>query len=355
VFYKHKIIQWIVVSALVVCGAVAGTPVLEPVLEPVRCSGRTGVSESGTPVLYWSGASVQARFEGTSLSVKLDDKTGNNFYDVIIDGHDTKPVILDCVPGVQTYTVVSNLAAGVHEVFLFRRTEGSDGPTVFLGFVLDEGATLKPKPKRSERQIEFYGDSITCGMGIEAPDDATDNSNAHRNNYLAYGAVTARNLNAEYRCIARSGIGIIKSWFDLVMPDYWDRINPNDSVTQWDFTTWTPDVVVVNLFQNDSWLIGKMKPVPTEEQIVQSYMTFVAGIRAVYPRAHIVCALGSMAATQEGSPWPGYIHQAVERLGDEKMSECMFSFKGWRKHPRVRHHRDMADQLTEHIRSVLNW
>jgi len=37
-----------------------------------------------------------------------------------------------------------------------------------------EGASLWPPPPAPQRRIEFYGDSITCGAGNEAPDDAGD-------------------------------------------------------------------------------------------------------------------------------------------------------------------------------------
>lgn len=323
--------------------------------ETLRYSGRNDFSNPAAPVLYWSGSSVQARFEGTSLGVTLDDATGNPYYNVIIDGQGATPVVIDCKPGLHTYPVASNLTDGVHDVLLFRRTEGTDGGTAFMGFALDEGCALQPLPPASVRRIEFYGDSITCGMGNEAPDDAGDSVNAERNNYLACGAVTARLLDAEYRCIARSGIGIIKSWFDLVMPDYWYRLNPADADSRWDFSQWTPDVVVVNLFQNDSYLISKMRPVPDEAQIVKAYIDFISGIRAVYPEAHIVCALGCMDATRESGPWPGYIHQAVDLLADQNLSECYFPCKEWTKHPRVRHHRGMAEQLTAHLRGVMCW
>lgn len=326
-----------------------------PQLEPVRLSGRIGVSDEGRPELYWPGTSVFASFEGTSLSVVLDDDTGKPFYNVLVDGQEETPVILDLEPGLHTYAVATNLADKAHTVQLFRRTEGEDGATEFCGFVLDEGAELQAPPAAPTRRIEFFGDSITCGMGNEVPDDAPDENNALRNNYLAYGAITARDLNAEYRCIARSGIGILISWFDLVMPDYWNRLDPLDADSRWDFSTWTPDVVVINLFQNDSWLIGRLDPVPGEEQIVQAYVDFVSNVRAVYPDAHIVCALGRMDATLPGGPWPGYIHQAVERMDDPNMSEQVFVCNGFTKHPRVRHHREMADQLAAHLKDVMGW
>jgi len=327
----------------------------EPQREPVRFSGRIGMSDKGLPVMYWPGTSVEAVFEGTSLAVVLNDETGQPYYNVVIDGNDDEPVVLDPEPGRHTYTVASNLTAGTHSVQLFRRTEGEDGPTEFCGFILDETASLKAPPPAPVRRIEFFGDSITCGMGNEAPDAAADNNNAERNNYLAYGAMTARALNADYRCIARSGIGVMISWFDLEMPGYWDRLDPRSAKIRWDFSTWTPDVVVVNLFQNDSWLVGRMSPVPSGEKIVGAYIDFVTDIRSVYPDAHIVCALGCMDAARQGSPWPGYIHEAVVKMNDPNMSELLFPFTGFVKHPRVRHHREMAERLSAHIRKVMEW
>ena len=123
---------------------------VEPQLEPVRFSGRIGTSDAGRPEMYWPGTSIDAVFEGTSLAVVLNDETGKPYYNVVIDGNDASPVVLDMEPGRHTYTVASNLTAGTHSVKLFRRTEGTDGPTEFCGFILDEKASLKtPSPARS--------------------------------------------------------------------------------------------------------------------------------------------------------------------------------------------------------------
>ena len=45
------------------------------------------------------------------------------------------------------------------------------------------------------------------------------------------------------------------SWDPLIMPEIYDRLVPTDSTSKWDFSLYRPDIVVVNLFQNDSWLV----------------------------------------------------------------------------------------------------
>ncbi|MFC1568730.1 SGNH/GDSL hydrolase family protein [bacterium] len=348
----------LIVCLLFMTQLVASEPILSN--HPnIQYTGRIDFSNSLAPVIFWPGTYIKANFEGTSLQVILDDSTGTNFYNVIIDNNVDDFLILYCRKGTHSYPVAVGLKDTIHHVMIFRRTEGFSGQTRFKGFILDTGKSLADAPERPARKIEFYGNSITCGMGNEVPDHDEDENNAKRNNYLAYGAITARNLNADYTCIAKSGIGVLISWFDIIMPEYYDRLNPWKSDSKWDFTQWTPDVVVINLFQNDSWLIKKLDPVPDEEQIIQAYLDFVALIRNTYQDANIICTLGSMDAVADSSAWPGYVQKAVDRFKDEqddqKIDALFFAFDGTYKHPRVRHHEAMADKLTAFIKDKLNW
>ena len=325
----------------------------------LQYTGRIDFSDPEAPVFFWHGTSVRANFQGNTLAIILDDSLGASYYNVFVDSDFSHPLVIDCDTGKQVYSFPSRLKDGSHQLLIFRRTEASTGPTRFLGLLLGETGKLLPPPAPPSRRLEFYGNSITCGMGNEAPDDAPDNNLAEENNFLSYAAITARNLEAEYVCIAKSGIGILISWFDLVMPDYYYRLNPDDPGSRWDFSRYVPDVVVINLFQNDSWLINRLHPVPDSTTIVHAYADFVRKVRREYPRAFIVCTLGSMDAVAPGSPWPGYIEQAVRLLRDQdrdrNLAIYFFPFTGWRKHPRVRHHRVMADSLTAFLRRTLHW
>ena len=149
------------------------------------------------------------------------------------------------------------------------------------------------------------------------------------------------------------------------MPEMYDRLDPADPASKWDFSLVQPDIVVVNLFQNDSWLVnmpdnesfklrfGTQKP--DEEKIIESYKNFVESLRHVYPDAYIICALGSMDATREDSPWPGYVESAVEQLGDNKISTLFFPFIGKGGHPRVEDNKVMADKLISFIEENIEW
>lgn len=325
-------------------------------------TGRIDFSNKLAPVLSWPGSSVKANFTGTSLSVILDDQRGDNLFNIIVDGGDQYPYVLHARQGVNTYLIGNSLEPGAHSVEIFKRTEGEDGETAFLGLILDNSGRMLLPPKRPIHRIEIYGDSITSGMGNEAPDNGADNLLPDKNNYLAYGSIAGRMLDAEVHTISQSGIGIMVSWFPFTMPDFFDQLSAvGNNDTTWNFKLWTPEVVVVNLFQNDSWLIDleeRIQPVPSDDQIVQSYMNFVRIIRARYPEAMIICALGSMEAV-EGDRWPNLVKTAVERMrstySDENIDTLFFEFNGYRQHPRIAQHVVNAERLAGFIRSRMGW
>jgi hypothetical protein len=329
----------------------------------LQYTGRIDLSTPAAPQISWPGTSIAGNFTGQSLAVTLDDQLGKNYFNVFFDNDLQHPVIIQAVQGEKTYLVTDSLAPGKHSFLLTKRTEGEEGATTVKGIELADGGKLLAPPARLKRKIEFFGDSITSGMGNESPDDGPDHLLKDKNNFMAYDAITARDLNAELHVTSQSGIGIMISWFPFVMPQFYDQLNAvGNNDTQWNFSSWTPDVVVINLFQNDSWLTDRehrLNPNPTDEQRIQAYIDFVKTIRNKYPKAFIVCALGSMDATQAGSKWPGYITAAVTRLKQENPKERMdtifFEFTGYGAHPRVKHHQVNAAKLTAFIKQKMNW
>lgn len=336
---------------------------VKPSNDLLQYSGRIDFSDKDAPLLSWPGTSVTGKFTGQYLAVTLDDQYGKNFYNVFIDNDFSKPVVLQLIKGEKNYVVAANLKEGTHSFLLYKRTEGEEGATFFKGLSLNDNEKLLSPPAKHSRKIEFFGDSITSGMGNESPDDGPDHLIKDKNNFWAYDAITARNLNAELHVTSQSGIGIMISWFPFIMPQFYDQLSAvGNNDTQWNFSQWTPDVVVINLFQNDSWLTDRekrMNPNPTDEQRIEAYTKFVKTIRNTYPKAYIVCALGSMDATKAGSKWPGYITTAVANMKkenpNERMDTIFFEFTGYGGHPRIKQHKANAEKLTAFIKQKMGW
>jgi len=328
----------------------------------IHFMGRVRMQDDATEI-WWPSTSLKLYFKGTDVKVTLQDEHGENYFNVIIDD---RPAAVLRVDSVQTeYTLASGLSEGNHSVELFKRTGWPVGKTLFYRFSLDKNAQVLPLPAPKKHKMEFFGNSITCGVDDERPAGDTTRNGTYTNSYLSYAAVTARHFDAEFHNTSLSGIGLMVSWFPLIMPEMYNRLDPNDAESFWDFKKYAPDVVVINLGQNDSWIVKLPQneqfkarfgaKAPTDDQIVKAYRNFIKTIRDVYPKAQIICAIGSMDATKADSPWPGYIEKAVNSLGDKKIYTLVFPYINAGRHPNVKEHQAMADDLIAFIEKNISW
>lgn len=329
----------------------------------IHYMGRIAMTDSAAQ-LMWTASSISVQFNGRGIKALLKDERGDNYYTVVVDGMPVNTLHLDS--SLKTaYTLASGLQPGQHKLELFKRTEWAMGKTWFYGLLPDDGTTLLPAPPAKKRKIEFFGNSITCGYAVEDTAGLDRGTAPYENAYISYAALTARHFDAEFNCTAKSGIGITISWFPLIMPEMYDRLDPEDPNSKWDFSLFNPDVVVINLFQNDAWLVEKPdheqfkarfgKTAPTADFIITSYKNFVQEVRSKYPGVPIICMLGNMDATKEGAPWPGYVQKAVDLLGDKRISTLIVPYKGTSGHPSRAEQQTLADSLIRFIDAKIRW
>jgi lysophospholipase L1-like esterase len=321
----------------------------------VRFIGRFDMSDPARPRFAWSGSAIATSFAASSLHVRLKD-TGYDELQVVLDGRAVK--VLSTNPAREDYEVVSGLDGRVHDLALVKRTEARMGELQFLGF--DPAASLSPSGTASQRRIELVGDSITAGYGdegsgISCPGDAV----SFENEYASYGALAARDLRADHMTIAWAGRTTEE------MSKLYERTLPSRAESHWDFTQWTPDVIVVNLGTNDF-----NRGDPGQAAFTRPYLAFVRRLRALHPGVEIVCALGPMLT--DSYP-PGvraltharaYLTAAVAEIraaGDAKVSFLELSTqdaangRGCDYHPSKKTHALMAEQLAATLREKLSW
>ncbi|HET9278683.1 MAG TPA: SGNH/GDSL hydrolase family protein [Flavitalea sp.] len=332
----------------------------------IQYEGRIGKNKREAAELYWSGSAARIRFQGTGMKALLEDYNGQNYFNIIIDGTNIRKVKIDSAK--HWYLLAENLSPGEHVVELFKLTqinqEYKRGYTRFYGFQPENGEVL-PAPALKKRKIEFYGNSITCGHAVEDTSGADSGASMFENNYLSYAAITARHFNAQYSCIAVSGIGLMAGFRKLIMPEMYYLRNPFDSTDRWNFSLYTPDVVVVNLLQNDEGVIGRpdSEPfkrrfgsvAPSDEFIIDAYKSFISKLRSHYPVANIICVLGNMGITRTGSKWPGLVQEATRQLSDQKVHTLFFKYKGTPGHPNRNEQKTMADSLINFIQTTTHW
>ncbi|MEP7099778.1 MAG: GDSL-type esterase/lipase family protein [Burkholderiales bacterium] len=238
--------------------------------------GRWDRSNSTTYKSYWGGAYLATKFTGRTAQVKLANQTNLH---AVIDGVATT---YSWVSGTVNLTPTP-LASGTHTLQIVARADTDE--LQFQGLVLDAGAsTLAPD---SRPLVEFIGDSITSGW--------TDSNGAMSD----YAWQTGERLGAEHVQIAYQGItladghfypgspepGMESAFFKLMQVNHCTDVacpaNP-----AWNFSTYTPRLVVVNLGTNDQ-NAGSINSATTPADFQGRYTTFLQNIRAKYPNADI--------------------------------------------------------------------
>ncbi|HTO02805.1 MAG TPA: GDSL-type esterase/lipase family protein [Opitutus sp.] len=255
--------------------------------------GRFDQSDPAGPVVVWQGSRIRIDFEGDSLALKFSDSTDQNFFDAEIDGRTTLVSIRS--DGRVEGNAFSGLGPGRHKLQLFKRSEAAAGTVRFRGIEINNDAqAFAPQTPRYQLAMQFIGDSITAGACNE--DGATDQweDRSTHNNARSYGAFTAAAFSADYRNVSVSGMGIATGWTPIKAGQIWDRVYPDPASARADLTKWTPQVVFVNLGENDdSFTKSKAMPFPADDY-TNGYVALVKSIRQAYPAAHIVILRGGM-------------------------------------------------------------
>jgi lysophospholipase L1-like esterase len=336
----------------------------------LRYTGWFDRGASGTTRFAWPGSQVELAFEGASVSVQLtdlpteDETRETDWLSVSIDGGPVRA--LGLAEGTHTYELAKGLKPGPHQVLMWKRTEPEVGAVTLHKLVLDGPngvATLAVAPRK--RRLVFIGDSITAGYGNEGQDASCRGSAAAENNYETYGAYASRELAADYRAAAWSGKGVTKN-FDArdtrPLPQVWSRVMPAEETSP-DFGPGVADAVIVNLGTND---FGP--DAPSKALFVAGYRAFLVDVRAHFPGAHIVLALGPMLIDEPGRAmartlarnWFGEMqadmvaHEAVSISSIELWTDPAEG-AGCDSHPNKRTHARMGRELAGHLRAQLSW
>jgi lysophospholipase L1-like esterase len=305
----------------------------------------------------WSGSGLVFRFDGTHAAVRMDDPAG--FYTRLVDGQEVDE--LRTMPGERSYEVATGLSDGPHEVALYRRTEASFGVTRFLGVELGDDGELLPPPPAPERRLELIGDSISCGYGDEGSNESCSFEAATENHWLTYGAISARDLDAELITVAWSGKGVVDNYGDDKndpMPQLYPRTLPQDPQSRWDFAQWQADAVVINLGTNDFSTDGD----PSDREFSDAYRALLEQLRMHYPDAWIICLEPTLLGGTDLDTVSMYIDGVVSErnaAGDERVvaSALQFSVDGFGcdYHPSLATHRSMANALTAELQRIIGW
>lgn len=335
----------------------------------IRYMGRIDKSDPDALKIVFAGTQITLRFVGTELSAVI---TNHRFYNemelgLLVDGRESK-VCFDTDRERFTLPLVGGLERKEHEITLFKRQDATHY-FEFHGFETDSDAEILPPRPLSDRRIECYGDSVSAGAVCEAVEyvasnDPENNGGVFDNAYHAYPMITARNLGAEINNIAQGGISIFDGYGYYHQPDTigmqtaFDKISyfPEDcGFINWDFSEYTPQVVIFAIGQNDQHNANGEDPDITDADFryrwKEEYKRIIRTLRGHYPKARFVLLLTVLMHDPE---WDKVIDEIASELtaqGDPYVSHLTFkrSGKATPGHPRLPEQYEMASELTEYI------
>ncbi len=327
----------------------------------IAYTGRISFSNPESPRFVYPGVQIRAIFEGTSLGIHMKPNSG--YFMISLD--DLPPFKVFFSKNDSILTLKENLPEGRHEVKILLAYEAYNQRPEFRGFILDEGKNLPVAPKLPKRRMEFIGNSITCGYGVEAPDEKARFSNETENHYYSYAAMTARAFDAQSMVVARSGIGIYRNYAGPKegnrnnMPAVYANTLFNDPSETWDFTAYKPHVLCVNLGTNDT------STEPYDIDLLENaYRNFLKTLRSHYPKTKIIFITGSMLSGKSLQDVQQVLNRVTEearKAGDKRVYRFDFTPAngslgyGADFHPSIAQNEANTKELIPFIRKITGW
>ena len=336
----------------------------------VKMLGRTH-SENGILWLAHSASGVEFTMKGTKCSVKI-------IGDSMISAEDNQARFVAYVDGERVVDEMITQSEVTYDVFSYeeekevtvRLMKISEAANSILG--IDEIAVTSEEDiaptAEKELKIEFIGDSITCGYGVDDEDRNHHFSTKTEDATKAYAYKTAELLDADYSLVLYSGHGIISGYTTQgkkvaaqQLPVKYDRfaissVNAPDGFSaagiDWDFRKFVPDIIVINLGTNDYSYTGR------DEELIKeysdSYTKFLTKVRENNADAHIICALGVMGADLYDAMCTAAENYTAE-TGDNNISTFRLSTQDgstgyaadW--HPTAATHDIAAEEMADYI------
>lgn len=361
------------------CGAEKSPVTYAPTSENVKALGRTMLTDDNMLWLAFSGSGAEFTFNGTKAEVviagddnaeKPDNEDNLARIAIYVNGERVVDDMIDHAE--ETYTVFESETPAECDVKIVKLSETANSTCAVKSITVDAEEGIKPAEKKA-RFIEFVGDSITCGYGVDDEVKEHHFSTTTEDVTKTYAYKTAEKLDADYSMVSISGYGIISGYSDgkkkvaeQQLPKYYDKLGNSYgtfggkrvSGQTWDFKGYTPDAIVVNLGTNDaSYTKNKEDRV---QDYIDSYVEFLRKLRTNNPDAQIFCTLGIM-----GQDLYPAVEQAVqnytEETGDTKVTAMAFDIQSqsdgyaadW--HPTEATHEKASEKLVSEIKSVMGW
>ncbi|MCM1144046.1 MAG: SGNH/GDSL hydrolase family protein [Blautia sp.] len=331
--------------------------------DSVRFLGRYSLDEEETLWFDYTLSGMEFSFTGKKCIVHfvsdfLEEEGLHAVVGVFLNNADTETMRLEIGSSPCDYTVFESGREQTVLIKIVKLSEAKRGTIGVAGMTICGKAPEVVKTPEKERLFQFIGDSITCGMGNETEQDEAFTT-LKENGNMTYGAITARNMDADVEFISYSGIGLIWGTSEDTPPMTEMYRHSGFSrgggyrTGQWENVR-KPDVICIHLGTNDA---KHLKDSPEYPLFQETYVEFLKDIRAENSSAYLAVCYGPMNVDFE-SVIREIVLQYQKETGDERSGFVLFDAypeeqKGVGGHPTVETHKRMAEILTEYLERQL--
>lgn len=344
--------------------------------EYIKTLGRTEYIND-TLWMALSGTGAEFTFTGTNATITMQadtalmgDRNSQARIAIFVNGECVVDDMIDTMA--EVYKVFESTEPAECTIKVVKLSESAMSTVGLKSIEVTSIGDIKPTPQK-EHFIEFVGDSITCGYGVDDEVKEHNFSTKTENVMKAFAYKTAMALDADYSMVSYSGHGIVSGYTGTgekveaqLVPPYYTKLGfsyatymkrtPFD--VEWDFTKRQPDLVVINLGTNDDSYVGK--DAARQDEFVAGYVDFLKVVRKNNPNATILCTYGVM--TDELYP---QVEEAATtysaETGDTNVYSLKFDVQSARDgyaadwHPTEKTHSKAAEKLTSKIKEIMGW
>ncbi len=303
----------------------------------VKTIGRTH-SEEGILWLAHSASGVEFTMTGTAASVTvvgdsmISQPDNASRFAAYVNGKRVLDEMID--EPEKTFDIYADPTEKEVTITLLKLSEAANSTMGIKAINVMSDGDIQPTAEK-DLKIEFIGDSITCGYGVDDEDRNHHFSTKTEDATKAYAYKTAQLLDADYSLVSYSGHGIISGYttkgkkvkaqqlpamYEQFARSYGSYNGFSAASVDWNFSKFVPDIIVINLGTNDASYTGNDKEL--RQEYTDAYVEFLKKVRKDNPDAKIVCALGVM-----GQDLYNAMSAAVDAYTEETSDKEVYTLK----------------------------
>lgn len=349
-----------------------------PTNNNVKYIGRTYYTNNSLWMAY-SGSGIEFTFTGTKASITiLGDNISNienndkNYcrIGIYVNGE----IVIDTQIKQQSKVFnIYNNNKNHNVVITILKLSESINSTMGIGKIKVTSIDAIKPTENKQHKIEFIGDYILCGYGIDA--SVNDKFSTETENITkTYAYKVSDILDSDYSIVALSGYGVISGYTNNnikndtdILPIYYNKLGVSNGLfnnnikvesLNWDFSLFQPDIIVINLGTNDSKYVRNYEN--RKFEFIVGYLNFLKEIRKNNPKSIIICTSGIMSDNMFSNICMA-INIYILNSNDTNIFSMKFESQsyingyGANGHPSEKTNEDATNKLVEKIKELTNW